>query len=474
MGINFAVVFIFAETMMAALYIVADLGGSYVTTGYTVAFYALGNVMSIPLGDKFPPLKFLKICLASLAITSILTYSATNYQFFNFFRFLQGLAAGPLYVLLPLFTTKPGDKKRFVRNFAVCYIMASTIGASLGGAIAYGYRWRWIGIMDLTLIVPFSIWLLWELRHKQVTFVPKKLDKLGFALYAVNVAIIFVFLTLGQELDWFRSHFLDVLFYSFCVLFPYFIFHCWDHPYPILDFSLFKKKAFAYAVFQLAFLLSSYFGMSLLLANWLHVTIEYSADYVSVLLAIASLSAIAISLLIYKMKKEFNLLWLALILMAIAGFFTMNFNFTVNFGRIALSHILFGSALPLFLFPLFHLMLDPLKKREIIEGIAFFQLTRVFFSGLGIAVYATVWQRRSYFYHSRLGGELTAFSLKTKAFFEKLKLFHLTEGQREAELGVALETQAKSLAINDTFFLISILMVLLLISMPFYQKWRES
>ncbi|MCP5469229.1 MAG: MFS transporter [Chlamydiales bacterium] len=479
MSMNFMVTFIFYEVLMSALFIVPDYGGSYNTVIYPMCFYAMGNVMAIPLGNKFPPKKILLTSACALVASTLLLFSATNYQFFNAFRVVQGFCTGALFVAVPNLLSEfleHFERRIYIRNFTVTYLLATTAGGTVGGAIAYGYRWWWMVFFDLLFLIPVCFWFLWEMRHHEAKFPVKKLDYLGYFLYCINVSIIITFLTMGQELDWFRSHFLDTIFYLFLITFPYFILHEWGHPHPILNFSLFKRKSFGYAVLLTAFLFSSYNAAISLLSLWLHVYINYSADYVMVLWGIALVTSIMVSFFICKKERQHRIsfLWIAIILLVGGCFFAMNFSAHVNFARIAIAHVIFGFALPLFIPPLMHRMLDFVDREEILDGIAIFQLSRIFFTGLGLAVYTAVWQRRGYFYHSRLGGELTSFSIKTREFLHQLKLFYLSTGQQNAEMAVALDEQSKALAINDTFFLIGVVMLFVMLSIPFYNRWRTT
>src|ERR1700722_14872918 len=90
--------------LLAAPYIVSDLGGSTDISFYSVTFYALGNVIGNPLGKacigRLKPSTFFFLVLTLFSFFSLTTGLANDYALFNTSRLLQGIVGGSLFPVL--------------------------------------------------------------------------------------------------------------------------------------------------------------------------------------------------------------------------------------------------------------------------------------------------------------------------------------------------------------------------------------
>ncbi|MCH9610885.1 MAG: Fatty acid resistance protein FarB [Chlamydiales bacterium] len=463
---------------MSGLYIVAVQGGSYIKIYYTLTFFALGNLFTIPLGNRFNHKKLFKICCWPFIFFVILAPLMPTYFLYNLVRFLQGAASGPFFVVIPalmLHFSQRIHRDHYIRNILVCTILATSLGATLSGAMAYGFRWQWMAGLDLMAFVPLTIWFLRNLRSVQDHSKDRPINLFSYLLYIFNTAGVVSFLTVGQQLDWFRSPFYQGLLLILAVTIPLFVLYEQKQQNSLLDYHLLTNKRVLFALFHLLILFAVYFGVNSMLSVWLHVYIEYSADYVCFVLGIMCLAIIFVFFLSSKSAYRESLvaLFLGIALIACSSIFSMLFSAEVNFGRIALARTVEGIGHALFLPPLFHIMLDALAVKDVLGGITFFQLTRVLGSGLGPAIFSQIWERRAVFYHSRLGGQFTEFSWLTQETLQKMVPFYLSEDQRHAELQKALTQQVQTLGINDTFFFVAVLMLILLGTIPFFAKYLE-
>ncbi|WP_019216154.1 MFS transporter [Legionella tunisiensis] len=100
------VIFNLTLPMMAGLYIVSDLGGNAYLAPYGVSFFCLGNVLGVPLGKpwitRLSALQLYVLCLCLMLIFSWQCVVASNYFNFILFRFLEGFASGPLFLLITM------------------------------------------------------------------------------------------------------------------------------------------------------------------------------------------------------------------------------------------------------------------------------------------------------------------------------------------------------------------------------------
>lgn len=496
--------------LMAGIYIVSDLGGSAYLSPYGVSFFCIGTVLGVPLGNasitRLSAIQIYVVCLACMGILTCGCAASTNYLSFIVFRFLDGLATGPLFMVIPntlipfviaqnkqpisrqmshasitpAIYSKFFDYRRFTgegfrqelnnKHFILaiiltCFSSAPMIGACWGDWIAFYYHWRILFIVN----APICLFLIFYVGHglresHQPSDPAVRFDKTGYLYFFIGMLFIGSALIVGQEFDWFRSYWLSFFIISGAISCILFFVHCLSATEPIVDFRLFKNTYFFLGILTLGILFSIYFGFVILLSLWLKLYVNYTADWIVLLTCLLILGAwIPLFLHYQKYDPRFPLV-LALILLIASCFYSSYFNVDINFGRIALTRVPAGLAIPIFLPPLFRLTVYCCPREKQTESIAVFHMARLLGAGLGAGLFITLWQRRQVFYNQRLGSRLTEFSEITQQFFVRAQQFHLTEKQTVAQLQVFLDRQATALALDDCFYFMGWLILILLAS----------
>lgn len=477
-----AVIFNLTLPIMAGLYIVSDLGGSPYMTSYTVSFFCIGNLLGVPLGKpavtRLSPIQLFVVCLSLTALCSLGCATATNFFYFILFRFLEGFASGAMFLLItctliPLLSSNK-DKVYILSLVLICLSIIPVIGASYGAWIAYDYHWRFLFFSNVPLCVFLIVYVGYGYRRyhepvKEVVF-----DKLGYFYYCVSMVFIGTALTTAQELDWFRSSLITFLLSSGVISFIFFVLRSWSAKNPIVDLKLLKNFYFSLAMIYIALLFAIYFGMVILLSLWLKLYVNYTPDWIALIIGTMAFCGWIPVVLNKKRYKPFPPLIIALLFFAISCFYTSYFNVDINFNRIAFSRALSGIGLALFLSPLFQLSIHTFPETKLAECICFFHVSRLIGSGLGVALFSILWHRREVFFHLRLGSSLTAFSQETQLFLTRAKLLHIQGKHASAQLNYYLTRQATALALDDCFYLMGwialILMIFLIIAFLFRLK----
>jgi DHA2 family multidrug resistance protein len=474
----FSVIFNYTLSIMASPYIVSDLGGSNDISTYTVTFFALGNALGVPLGRTlFPKIgaaRFLVLSLLLFTFFSWMCAVAPTYPLFNGARFLLGFVSGPFYALFfhLLSSLQPEKKKGTYATIGLLiFTLTPTLGACWGGVIAYLWDWRVCFYANIPFLIALTAWLYYRLkgfdRHRVVD---ASFDGIGYTAWFVGIfSLGFVIIT-GQELDWFRSSWITTLVAIGIPALLFFIFWEFRHPNPVLDLKLLKNPILLFALFNLSVLFSSYFGMIILLSLWLKLWVNYTPDWIALLLGTMVLSGLfPIFLIDKKIARIDNRIFLALAILFLASscFYTMKFNVDIDFERIAKSRLLAGFGLALFLAPVFRLAFHSLPKEKTLHVNALFQVTRALSSGLGAAIYAVIWQRRQIFFHDRLGSRITPASIDTQQFYVNAREIGIPEESISSQLDFFLQREATSLALNDCFFLMAWILCGLLLALLF-------
>ena len=470
---------------MACLYILGDLGGAVTTASYTITFFGLGNGLAVPLGltygGRFGKKVMAITCLYAFLIVTAGLGFVPNYPIFILFRFLQGFFSGPLLILIPSMLTTLAtqqERRKFTRTISVVFITVSTLSAALGGTLAYELNWRWIFLFDGAIPLITSYFFIKQLKDQEFPIHNQSFDLLGYLAYFLSITSLAVFVILMQQLDYFTSNLMIAMVVIFALTFPAFIIQSKHHPHPILKFSLLKNPQMITALIQLTILFATYYSMMFLLSVWLHIYANYTPNWITAILLTMLISTLLILGFVQKLHTRNSpyILLIGLLAFLLGSWMTMLYNPEVNLGRLITSRLIMGIGLALFLPPLLFMIVSCCQKEEGIEGLAFFHVFRTLGCCFGLGLLETVWQRRQIFYHQRLGSQLTQFSQLVDQFHQTTNRYFLSPNMSRAGLSRALSEQSASLGLNDTFYLITLLIVgliLLLIGFLVY-KSRSS
>lgn len=484
----FLMVFNFTSSIMGGGYVVGSLGGADEISMYGVSFFGLGNASTFAFGSelakRFGRIQTLRFAVLLFFFFMFFCGYASTFFLFVLMRFFAGVASG---VFLPLSLSlinehMPSHKKnRSLAFLAILMTITPVLGACFGGWIAYDFIWSWIFYCQLPFIALSLIILCLHKAKPPVTdgSVPS-FDWIGFIFYLLAVGSFVSAISMGQQLDWFRSPLICVLLTIAGIAAIFFIIWEWNHEAPFMELTLFKNPVFSICVFSLTFLFSAYFGMIILLSLWLHIEVNYTPLWIALIISHMLLAGAVLFIAMEKSLEKttsFSTISMAIIFFAISCFYSTYFNAEIDFKRLAIARIFAGFGLAFFLFPLLLLCCKALPKEKELRGLAIFQSARLLSGSLGSVVYATVWFRRKIFYHERLGEQLTAYSELTDQFFYDVSLFGFVEPQSNSLLETALLQQASALALADCFYLMGWIMLGVLFVILLYlgsEKWKSK
>jgi DHA2 family multidrug resistance protein len=468
-------VFNYTLSIMAAAYIVSDLGGSTTTATYATSFFALGNALGIPLGSslscRLGTARSLVITLLLFALCSGVCAIASTYPSFLVARFFQGFVAGPFYLLVFHLSSslRPQEKKRLFGSITdLVFTLGPILGACWGGWIAYEWDWRIPFYFNIPLLIGLALFLKRRLQGFDADKVaPPPFDGIGYATYCIALVCVGSALITGQELDWFRSPLVSSMMSIGLLCGLFFLFWEGAHPTPLIELQLFKNPVLVFALFNLGLLFFIYFGTIVLLALWLNLWANYTPTWIAALFGVMVLTAIFPATLVHKkvVSQDDRLFLIAAILcLIISSLHTTFFSVIIDLKHIVISRIFAGLGFSFFLGPLFRLCAHSIGQAKILFTPILFHIVRALASGLGAAVFDTIWQRRQVFFYDRLGSKLTQAAAPTQAFFSKAKQVGLQGLPADAQLDYYLQRQATALALDDCFYLMAWILVGLLAS----------
>ncbi len=473
---TFLIVLDYTIANVSIPYIAGDLAVSSDLGTYVITSFAVGNAIALPISGyltiRIGSVRLLLASVLFFVLFSWLCGMAQNFSFLIIMRFLQGFVAGPLIPLSQslLISTNPPEKKNTVLAFwSVVVIAAPVIGPLLGGWISYDYTWPWIFYINIPFGLISAALIYYTLKDFPSPTEKRKIDIIGFVLLAISVTCLQIILDKGQQFDWMRSPIIRTLSVISFLGFAYLIAWEANHPSPLIDLSLFKIRSYSISVIFILVIYAMYFGSVVIIPLWLQTNMGYTSIWAGIAVAPIGIAPFFFSGFTGILINKYGVLkplCLCFVLFAISCFYTAYFNTDVDIQCIWLSRFLLGCALVFFITPLFSLSVQDVATEHLPSATGIFHFVRAMSGGIGTSIFTTLWMRRTYYHHERTGSALTLARNTTDQFLQEAQELGFT-GKKPLEiLNSLLDNQAAMLALNDCFYVMGWLFLLLILLLP--------
>jgi MFS transporter, DHA2 family, multidrug resistance protein len=450
---------------VAVAYIAGDLAvstsqGTWVITSFSISN---GIVLALTgwLASRFGSIRLFVWSTALFSLTSWLCGFSWNLASLIFFRILQGASAGALIPLSQslLILHYPPERKGIALGFwSMIVIVAPILGPVVGGYLTDNYGWRWIFYIN----IPFgllSAWMTWILlKDEEDLTVKQPIDMTGVILLTIGVSCLQVFLDKGNELDWLDSNFIRLFLAGSIIAFMLFIPWNYYSDFPVMNFEHFKKRNFLIGTLLGAFGFMMIFGSTVLIPLWLISDMGYNAFVSGLAVMPIGILPLILSPILGRYLYLFDLRWLAtacFITFFVTFLWLSGLTSMVSLQRIMEYRFVQGIGLGLFFIPIISLALSPIANHELAAASGTFNFIRLIAGGgIGTALYVTLWDRRTIYYHSRLSESITIFDPETFQFYQTIHdQLHVATAVINQIMEDLLVAQASLLAMNDIFWL---------------------
>src|SRR5262249_11640776 len=247
---------------VALRYIAGGLSASNVDAEWVITSYLAANATILPisgwLSAHLGRRNYFLLSIAVFTAASGLCGMASSLEQLILFRVIQGLAGGGLQpssqgVLLDSF---PPEKQGQAQTmFGVAALLAPVVGPTLGGYLPVNYDWRWIFYINLPwgALGLLGTYLLVDDRGDfknqaaEIRRQPVHFDYVGLGLLALAISCWEVFLSKGQEWDWYNDPFwrVQTLFLVFALGLGLLIFRQMRIANPLINFRPLGERNFA-------------------------------------------------------------------------------------------------------------------------------------------------------------------------------------------------------------------------------------
>ena len=473
-------------------HIAGSLGATYDEATWVLTSYLVSSAIVLPISGWLSTVigrkRFYMLCVALFTSCSFLCGIANSLPLLIIARVLQGAGGGGLQpseqaILADTFSSEKRGMAFSVYGMAV--VLAPAIGPTLGGWITENYSWHWIffinipvGILSLFLTQRFVEDPPWIAQEKESGI---KIDYIGLALIITGVACFQIVLDKGQENDWFSSPLITaMLSIGIPLLCAFFIWE-WFHPDPIVDVRLLRNRNFGTAVFFSFVLGIVLFGSTILIPEFLQSSLGYTAERAGMALSPGGL------VLIFMMPVAGRLTATKIdprLLVAI-GFLGTSIALRlmtivylqIDFTTMVLLRMFQVVFLPLIFVPISTLNYIgvPREKNNQVSGLSNF--ARNMGGAIGTSLLTTFLARQNQIHQKGFGSYTNNANGNFQQMLDGFKAMFLSQGfgpSIAAKKALALayhtvQTQANALSFQNSFWVMS-LIVVLLVPLPFLMR----
>lgn len=448
---------------------------------WTITSYLVSNAIIIPmtgwLSKFFGRKRYLIISITVFTVSSFLCGSAWNLQSLVFFRVLQGIGGGalqPLSQSILLETFPPYQHGIAMAAFGVGIMFGPIIGPLLGGWITDNWSWHWIFFINVPIgIISVLLTLLFITDPPYMKRAKMKIDYWGLALLSLGLGCLQIVLDKGQREDWFSSSFIAWLTTVSAISLVSFVIVELNARHPVVNLRAFKNISFSTGNLVMFVGFFNLFASIVLLPIYLQTLMGYTSFLAGFVLGpggIATLIALPLAGGLINKVNPKALLAFGIVVNAYATYLMSRFNLSADFYTVIWPRIVLGIGMGFFFIPLTTMTMSGIRKEEMGNASAIYNLLRNLGGSFGVAFVTTVLARREQFHQARLVDHLTPFNRTYQIFSEKSS--HLLnsmgfEGSLSDRGGLALMyrellRQAAMLSFNDAFHLVSIMMISIL------------
>ncbi len=462
--------------------IAGNLGVSSEQGTWVITSFAVCNAIALPLtgwmARRFGEVKLFLAAVMLFVITSFLCGIARSMPELVLFRALQGFVAGPLYpmaqtLLLAIF---PAAKRGMaLALLAMVTVVAPIIGPIAGGWITDNYSWPWIFFINVPIGV-FACLVVWsQLGKRPEKIVHQPIDYVGLSLLVIGVGLLQVVLDKGNDLDWFESTFIQVGgAVAVVALIALVIWELTDK-HPIVNLSLFRYRNFSFGTLALVLGYSGFFGINLLLPQWLQTQLGYTPVWAGLAAAPIGLLPVFLSPLVGRFAHKVDMRLLSggsFLVIGASCFMRATFNTEVDYRHIAEVQVFMGLGIALFFMPTTSILLSSLPPKDIADGSGLATFLRVLGGSFASSLTTWIWQRRADLHHAQLAEHVTAYDPATQAYLHQLGG---ASTAHYAQIDRIVESQAYMLSTVEYFTLLGwmffgLILIIWLAKPPFAAK----
>jgi len=410
-----------------------NLGATVAEIGWVVTGYAIASAIVIPLtawlGDFFGRKAYFIFSLIAFVVASVMCGMATTLPMLILARVLQGLFGGGLVpraqaIMFETFSPKEIGMAQAI--FGAGMIAGPTFGPTLGGYITDTMGWRWIFFINIPVGIVAVLLASTFLPPSPANRKGKgSVDWPGIALLALWLGCFQTFLEEGESDGWFQSGFITRLAVIAGVGFVLFVWRELTIPWPAVDLRVLRHRSLVAGSIYSVILGISLFGTIFVIPIFTQRVLGFTAVQTGQLMIPGALASALCMPVVGALVTRFDARIGVLISNIIVGM-SMLFlaDVTINTGvhNLYLPLILRGVGMGFMFIPLSIATLGPIPKKDIPAASGFFNLTRQVGGSIGVAMLATMLQKRQIFHYDRLVENVSVYNPVAQQYLSQIQV----------------------------------------------------
>lgn len=459
-----------------------NLGVSSDQGTWVITSFAVSNAIALPLtgwlSRRLGEVKLFIWATLLFVVASFLCGISTSMPELVGFRVVQGLVAGPLYPMaqtLLIAVYPPAKRGMALALLAMVTVAAPIAGPILGGWITDSYAWPWIFFINVPIGVFAAIVVRTQLAARPVNITRQPMDYIGLMTLIIGVGALQVVLDKGNDLDWFSSNFIIIGAVISAISLAAFVIWELTDEHPVVNLRLFSFRNFRVGTICLVLGYSGFFGINLILPQWLQTQMGYTATYAGLAVAPLGILPVLLSPFVGKYAPKFDLRLLAGLAffgIGLSCFMRSNFTSQVDFEHVAMVQLFMGAGIALFFMPTLSILLSDLPPSQIADGSGLATFLRNLGGSFAASLTTWIWIRRANMHHAYLSESVSTYEPATR---HALETMGGASNQAYAQLDSMVTSQAYMLSTVEYFYMMgwlffALILVIWMAKPPFSAK----
>jgi DHA2 family multidrug resistance protein len=402
----------------ALLHIQGSLSMADDEVGWVFSSYIAASVVSMPmtrwLAGRYGRKAVFQLSIAIFGLGLVLaTYAATSIQFVAA-RIVQGGASGtigPLSLAILLDMLPPARHARISLVWTVTLVLGIVSGPSIGGWLSEYHGWRSIFYLSLPMVGFIFLAVALSLPEKRAEQNPP-FDFFGLTTFSFGMIGLQMLLDRGERMEWFNSAEIWAEAITSALGFYLYFAHVMTTKGHFLDKALFKDRNFILSTimfFAFGFVLLPTMALT---SPMLDELLNYPADttgYMAIPRSIALVGALILAGRVPARIDNRLLVAGGIVLVVYANWRMLSYSPTMDWRPVLVAGVLQGAGLGILMPALTKAAFSTLDPRFRPEGTAFFNLSRLYGSTIGIALVQIFFYDNTQAMHVALAKDLTPY-----------------------------------------------------------------
>ena len=446
---------------------------------WAITSYLAANAIVIPmtgwLSRLFGRKRYLISSISLFTFSSFMCGSSWNLQSLVFFRILQGIGGGalqPISQAILLESFPPRQHGMAMAIFGIGIMFGPIIGPLLGGWITDNWSWHWIFYINVPIgFISILMALFFIVDPPYMERIKMKIDHWGLLFLIIGIGCLQVVLDQGQREDWFSSGFITWFGYISISSLIMFIFVEFFAENPIVNLRIFKNLSFSSGNIIMFFIFFNLFSSVVLLPIYLQTLMGYTSFLAGWVLGPGGIATMITMLIAGKLVTRINpkaILAFGITVASYSIYLMSRFNLQADFNTIFWPRVVMGAGMGFLFIPLTTLTLSRIRKEEMGNATAIFNLLRNLGGSFGVAIVTTLLTRRAQFHQVHLVEHLTSFDRNFQRILPQISQILRDRGfipscLNQGSLNLIynqLLREASMLSFNDVFYILSIILIL--------------